>query len=163
MHCWLLLERLQGLLYALAELISASVWRHLAAADLGDDGALGSGVGHRGSRAGAGHVRVAPPAVRRHRRPGARAAQDLHHQRRLGGGHHQPAGVSGSDPLSAQRQNGPRGGEADDPRAQVSQRKSLYRACDASTSYGWVVVTMTGMYSKNHAVSNKPRVINEHY
>ncbi len=98
-----------------------SVWRHLAAADLGDDGALGSGVGHRGSRAGAGHVRVASPAVRRHRRPGASAAQDLHHQRRLGGGHHQPAGVSGSDPLSAERQDGSWGGEADDPRAQVIQ------------------------------------------
>lgn len=87
---------------------------HTSAADFRDDGAVGSGVRHRGPRAGAGHVRAAAPAVRRHRGPGAGSAQDLHHQRRLRGGHHQPAGLPRADPLSAERQDGQRGGEAHD-------------------------------------------------
>lgn len=80
---------------------------------------MGSGVCHRGPRAGEGHVRAAAPAVRWHRGSGPGPAQDLHHQRCLRGGHYQPAGLPRPDPLSAEREDGQRRGEAHDSGTRV--------------------------------------------
>lgn len=81
---------------------------------------MGSGVRHRGPRAGTGHVCAAAPAVRRHWRAGAGSAQDLHDQRRVRGGHHQPAGLARADPLAAEREDGQRRGEAYDSGIRVN-------------------------------------------
>lgn len=96
-------------------LVSQPLPRVLAGAGVAHSGALGPGGLRSEPRAGPSHVQPPAPAVRWTRRAAACPASGLHDLSVLSGGHHEPAGVSGPDTLTAYCADGSPGGEPHDP------------------------------------------------
>ena len=96
--------------------------RHTAGADFPYYDPLGPGIIHPEPWACAHDVQPPSQAVRRAGRAHAGPPQGLHHQCGINSGHYGPAGVPGTDPLTAYCPDGSRGREAYDSKHRVDIR-----------------------------------------